>query len=159
MPPTPDASYADPESLRIDVGASEGLISTGPRLLRTLPSFHGSIYLRPAGSLAGFALRFPLPLLDREELVWEAVELGAGRLPQEVSGQGTLRLGRRQAFGRVSGVCAEVPGGRSGRPYLKIVLETRLPSLALRWPPEARHRLRQARLRLFTEIRPDPMRN
>ncbi|TDC85575.1 hypothetical protein E1292_48755 [Nonomuraea deserti] len=159
MPSTPDASYADPRFLRIDVDASEGLVSMGTRLLHTLPSFHGSIYLRPAGSLAGFALSFPLPLPYREEppeLVWEAVELPASRLPQEVSGQSSLRLGRRRAFARVSALCAEVPGGRSGRPYLKIVLEARLPSLALRWPSATWHRLRPARLRLFTEIRPEP---
>ncbi|MEO3803647.1 hypothetical protein [Nonomuraea sp. B1E8] len=154
MPSTPDASHADPAAWRVAVDASEGLVSAGTRLLHTLPAFHGSFYLRPSGSLAGFALSFPLPSRHGEELVWEAVELGSGGSRREITGQGSLRVGRRLAFAPVSGRCVEVPGGRRGRPYLKIVLSTRLP-LALRWPPSPWHRLRPATLQLFTEIRPE----
>ncbi|NBE97783.1 hypothetical protein FE391_36050 [Nonomuraea sp. KC401] len=158
MPSTPDASHtghAGHAAWRIAVEASEGLVTAGARPVYALPSFRGSFYLRPAASLAGFALSFPLPspAPSPGELTWEAVELGAGGSPREVAGQGSLRLGRRLAFAPVSGRCVEVPGGRSGRPYLKIMLVTRLP-LALRWPPSAWHRLRPATLRLFTEIRP-----
>ncbi|TDE42185.1 hypothetical protein E1295_28255 [Nonomuraea mesophila] len=157
LPSSPDASHAGHAAWRIAVEASEGLVTAGPRPVCALPAFRGSFYLRPAGSLAGFALSFPLPSPAPGELTWEAVELGAGGSPHEVAGQGCLRLGRRVAFAPVSGRCVEVPGGRSGRPYLKIVLVTRLP-LVLRWPRPAWHRLRPATLRLFTEIRPAPER-
>lgn len=165
---TPDASYTDPSAWRIAMDASEGTLSMttskGPRLLHELPCFHGSFYLRPAGLLAGFTLQLPLPVypswLQEDEapvLFWESVDLEAQDPPNQVLGNARLRLGRRQVSAGVSGLCTEVPVGHSGRPYLKIVLETVFPSVSLRWPAEAWQRLRPVTLKLLTEIRPaDP---
>ncbi|MEV7808763.1 hypothetical protein AB0O28_38005 [Microbispora sp. NPDC088329] len=164
----PDASYTDPSAWRIAMDASEGTLSMttskGPRLLHELPCFHGSFYLSPVGLLAGFTLQLPLPVhparLRKDEapvLFWESVDLEADDTPNQVLGNARLRLGRREVSAGVSGLCTEVPVGHSGRPYLKIVLETVFPSVSLRWPVEAWQRLRPVTLKLFTEIRPaDP---
>ncbi|MEU7884923.1 hypothetical protein AB0B54_05440 [Microbispora bryophytorum] len=164
----PDASYTDPSAWRIAMDASEGTLSMttskGPRLLHELPCFHGSFYVSPVGLLAGFTLQLPLPVYPswlREDeapvLFWESVDLEAEDAPNQVQGNARLRLGRREISAAVSGLCTEVPVGQSGRPYLKIVLETVFPSVSLRWPVEAWQRLRPVTLKLFTEIRPaDP---
>jgi hypothetical protein len=145
--------------------ASAGTLSTntaaGPVLLYELPCFHGSFYLRPTGLLAGFTLQLPLPSCPswlREDeapvLFWESGNLDSDESSGGVDGRARLRLGRRQTFAAVSGRCTEVPTGRTGRPYLKIVLETVFPPLSLRWPTYARQRLRPVTLKLFSEIRP-----
>ncbi|GAA5042562.1 hypothetical protein HNP84_002139 [Thermocatellispora tengchongensis] len=160
----PDGSHADPVSWRVATEASAGKLSMntskGSRLLHELPRFHGSFTLSRAGLLAGFALRLPLPpgarpaWLRAEEpplLSWESVGLSAGGPPSNVGGRARLRLGRRETFTPVWGLCAEVP---AGRPYFKIVLETVFPSSSLHWPAEAWRRLRPVTLTLFSEIRP-----
>ncbi|GAA0824073.1 hypothetical protein ACFQVD_06090 [Streptosporangium amethystogenes subsp. fukuiense] len=165
MVSVPDDSYIDPSAWRVPMDAIGGTLSMntskGPRLLYELPCFHGSFYLRPSGVLAGFALQLPLPscpawLRDDEApvLFWESVDLAADGSSNGVDGQARLRLGRQEAFTTVSGLCTEIPVGRSGRSYLKIILETVFSSLLLRWPAEAQKRLRPATLKLFGEIRP-----
>lgn len=153
-----DPDYADPSAWRIAVEASAGVVSMntlhGPLPLCRLSSLHGSFRLTPPGTLIGFTLRLPLPPepTPRPALLWEAAQLDVEG--NEVTGWGRLRLGRRRAATYVSGRCAKVPQGPSGRSYLKIVLETTFPSLALRWPSRAYKRLRPATLTLFSEIRP-----
>ncbi|WP_055483518.1 hypothetical protein [Sphaerimonospora mesophila] len=160
----PDAYYSDPSAWRIAMEASAGTISmmtsNEPKVLYELPRFHGSFYLSRHGLLAGFTLRLPLPVRPgwlREEsepvLFWESMELWADGAQNRVGGRALLRLGRREIVTAVSGLCVEVPVG-SGRPYLKIVLEAVFPSVSLRWPPQARQRLRPVMLKLFSEIRP-----
>ncbi|MEU6711267.1 hypothetical protein ABZ897_07260 [Nonomuraea sp. NPDC046802] len=153
-----NASYTDPHAWRIDMSASEGLVSMRTLALHELPSFEGSFYLSAGGSLAGFTLRLPLPVppawLRAEEepaLVWESVDLDHDG--SFFSGSARLRLGRRHTMAPVSGLCAKVPSGPSVR-YLKIVLKSVFPSVRLRWPEHARRRLRPATLTLFSEIRP-----
>ncbi|MFF5260935.1 hypothetical protein ACFY4C_18505 [Actinomadura viridis] len=166
MDPVSDAIYSDPSAWRIDTDASEGTLAMvmqdGPRPLFRLPRFHGSFYLRPTGRLAGFALHLDLPeearparLRGQEPptLYWESTDLRTGTA-NDLDGRGMLQLGRRETWTAVSGVCSPVPYARSGLPYLKIVLETTFPSLALWWPQEARRRLRPVLLTLFAEIRP-----
>jgi hypothetical protein len=160
----PEVPYTDPASWRIAMEASAASLSMntlkGPRLLDELPWFQGSFRLTRAGLPAGFTLRLPLPtrpewLREEEtaELLWESVSLEAAGIPNQFGGRTRLRLGRRETFASVSALCAKIPVGRSGRPYLKIVLETVFPSLSLRWPREARLRLRPVTLKLFSEIR------
>lgn len=161
----PDAYYSDPSAWRIAMEASAGTISmmtsNEPKILYELPIFQGSFYLSRHGLLAGFTLRLPLParpgwLRGEAEpaLIWESMELWAESAPNRVGGRTLLRLGRRQIVTAVSGLCVEVPVGGSAQPYLKIVLEAVFPSVSLRWPPQARQRLRPVMLKLFSEIRP-----
>ncbi|MEV4109774.1 hypothetical protein [Nonomuraea sp. NPDC049695] len=137
------ASYTDPGAWRIAMDASEAILSTGAGTR----AFHGSFYLSPAGSLAGFRLRLAFPGMP-EPLFWDSVSLDGG---PEVRGVGRLRLGSREAVTRVSGLCVQVPFGRAGDSYLKIVLAASFSPLQLRWP---RWRLRPVTLRLFSEVRP-----
>jgi hypothetical protein len=165
MGPVSDAVYFDPRAWRVDPDAAEGTLAmvtqNGPRPLLRLPRFHGSFYLRPTGRLAGFALWLDLPAEARpprargreQALYWESVDLRPGEA-NELTGRGLVRLGRREARSDVAGICSEVPNARSTRPYLKLVLRTVVPSLALGWPPEARRRGRPVLLTLFAEIRP-----
>ncbi|MEV1173999.1 hypothetical protein [Nonomuraea sp. NPDC049784] len=134
--------YTDPGAWRIAMDASEAKLSTG---LGT-HDFQGSFYLDPAGSLAGFTLRLAFP--GAAELCWDSVSLEGG--PQ-VRGAGRFRIGRRETVAGVSGLCVQVPVGRTGRSYLKIVLAATFSPLRLRWP---RARLRPVTLQLFSEIRP-----
>ncbi|WP_219467130.1 hypothetical protein [Nonomuraea rhizosphaerae] len=157
----PDVPYTDPGSWRIAMEASAATLSVstmkGPRVLHELPSFDGAFRLTPAGLLAGFSLRLPLP--DRDAcLLWEATDLAVPARMNALArtnapgGRAKVRLGRRETVADLSALCARVPDARFGRAYLKIVLETVFPSLSLRWPAKAR--LRPVALKLFSEIRP-----
>ncbi|MGI5273418.1 hypothetical protein ACQEUU_30040 [Nonomuraea sp. CA-218870] len=135
------SSHLGPGSWRIVLEATQARLTTSGRggvRLRYAPRVGGSFYLRPDTTLAGFALRLPLPA----ELLWESADL-------DRDGHAWLRLGDREVRSPVTVVCAAIPGAR---PYVKIVLETvfRSSSLGLpgvSWP-------RPVTLRLFTEIRP-----
>ncbi|MFI7642610.1 hypothetical protein [Nonomuraea sp. NPDC049400] len=135
-------SYTDPGAWRIAMDASEAMLPTG----LVTRDFHGSFYLSPAGSLAGFTLRFALP--GAAELCWDSVSLEGGRV---VRGSSRLWTGGRETRAGVSGLCVPVPVGHAGRTYLKIVLSATFSPLRLRWP---KARLRPVTLRLFSEIRP-----
>jgi hypothetical protein len=170
MDPRSDAIYSDPSAWRIDATASEGalamIVGNDTVPLFRLPRFHGSFYLLRTGRLAGFALALELPAEERPPrrrgrpipgLHWESTDLRTREGDANgLEGRSILTLGRRETRGTVSGVCSPVPCAHTGRPYLKIVLETTFPSLALLWPKEARRRLRPVVLTVFGEIRPAP---
>jgi hypothetical protein len=152
----PDVPYTDPDSWRIAMEASAAILSArtpnGPQVLDELPCFHGAFRLTATGLLAGFRLRLPSPEYQAE-LLWESTDLEPAERNAFI-GRARLRLGRREVVTDVSGLCARIPDARSGRAYVKIVLETMFPPLRLRLPGKAR--LRPVALKLFSEIRPVP---
>lgn len=165
MVSVPDTPYHDPAAWRVATEVSEWALSmntpNGPRLLCELPGFQGTFVLRRDGLLAGFTLRLPLPESSRPPwlrtpeapvLHWKSLNLEADPPPPGgVAGRARLRLGRRETFAPVSALCVTIP---AARPYLKLVVETVFPSVALRWPAEAWPRLRPVTLRLLSEIHP-----
>lgn len=148
---TEHTDHPDPGAWRIAMDATEVTLwtrrMTAQRPLYVVPDISGTFYLRRSGTLAGFALRLPLPATRRggtPVLEWESEDL-------ENEGRAWLRLGHREVCRPVSVLCAEIPGAR---PYVKIVMETVFSSLSLRPPAMAWGLPRKVTLRLFSEVRP-----
>jgi hypothetical protein len=163
-----DARYDSPDAWEIAVEVSEATVamdtSRGVRPLGTFPDFRGSLYLRPNGELAGFAVflevsrsggwprRRGTGASRSRWLFWEAVDLTHSSA-QNFSGNGRLRLDGREIRADVHGQIARIPC-RPLSPYLKIVIVVEYRALSLGWPRPAARRFRKVQLRLFTEIRP-----
>lgn len=164
-----DARYDSPDAWEIAVEVSEATVamdtSRGARSLGRFPDFRGSLYLRPTGELAGFAVFLEVPRYRRRFrsrragpsrsrwLFWEAVDLTHSSA-QNFSGNGRLRLDGHEIRADVHGQIARIPCRRPMPPYLKIVVAAEYRALFLGWPRPAVRRLRRVQLRFFTEIRP-----
>ena len=165
----PDARYDSPDAWEIAVEFTEATVAMdtpdGARSLGRLPGFHGSVYLRPNGELAGFAVFLEVPrtrrrLRDRRGgsprprwLYWEAVDLVHSNA-QNFSGNGRLRLDGREIRADVLGQITRITCRPPTPPYLRIMVTADYRALFLGWPRPAARRFRRAQLRFFTEVRP-----
>jgi hypothetical protein len=165
---TSDARYSSPEAWEIAVEFTEATVAMdtadGARSLGRFPGFHGSLYLRPTGELAGFAVFLEVPESTRRRrgrrpgssrprwLFWEAVDLEHSD-PRNFTGNCRLRLNGQEIWADVHGQIARIAGRPSMSPYLKITVVADYRALRLGWPRQAVCRFRRAQLRFFTEVR------
>jgi hypothetical protein len=162
---TSDARYDSPDAWEIAVEFTEATVAMdtadGARSLGRFSGFHGSLYLRPTGELAGFAVFLEIPEAMRRRrdrhagsqrprwLFWEAVDLEHSD-SRNFAGNCRLRLNGQEIWADVHGQIARISGNS---PYLKITVVADYRALRLGWPRPAVRRFRRAQLRFFTEVR------
>jgi len=163
-----DARYDSPGAWEIAVEFTEATVAMdtadGARSLGRFPGFHGSLYLRPNGELAGFAVFLEVPEATRRRrdrrtgssrsrwLFWEAVDLEHSD-PRNFTGNCRLRLNGQEIWADVHGQIAQISRRPPMSPYLKISVVADYRALRLGWPRAAVCRFRRAQLRFFTEVR------
>jgi hypothetical protein len=142
----------------------------GSRAISTVADFWGVFYLRPNGRFAGFSINLRLSgrpgqsgLRHRNDqaetgpmMLWEAVDL-SHQGDRDFSGRCVLSNGRNEVYTDAVGKLVTAASPRSGRPYLKVMMNTEVRGLQLNWLqlgwPPPRHFFSRLQLSFRTELR------